>query len=379
MNNQLKEENRAKALNLEKGRSPSARSKLRSFALAAVASLSLSGAAGCSYETINNYYYGPTADAGSVDAGTKPGEDSGPAQDAGPSDAGPTCTPPSGDAGTAVSCVPTPPTASLTLVDNDSGDSYTEHQVLTATGGNQYELTFDGPGSKTVGIPVCTKASEGDYTGCKLPVPPSGVVIDDATETHRVQVGFLGGLWIISEMNAPVLTPGSGPTAENTMVSGGGVKLAKESVSGILNVGESFQVDCLKIRLDDLEAHGDVASAIISILDANGNILKKDKVAPGETKDYNINGKSYPVHVYKVAPGYTYGAKWADMAIYSQELDLRDGQTVQSGSSSYNVSLQWQNLNAAPVAGSVPQGSDPTAPDALRSITIVSNVGEICL
>jgi hypothetical protein len=269
--------------------------------------------------------------------------------------------------------------ASRTLTDTDSGKNYVEKQDLWIYGDNKYSkddkevvgdlkflaytLKFDGPGGKEIGIPVCTKAVDTDYTACKDTPTPAGTSVDDATETHRLKLGFLGEDWIISYMEAPTTNISS----ETNLVNGGTVKLAKESVSGILNQGESLPVDNLKFQLDDLEAHGDTTSAILSILDANGNVLKKDKVLPSETKEYSISGKKYRFHVYKVAPGYTFGAKWADVAIFSKELELKDGQKLDQGQGTndgYRVALGWKNLEAT---------ATQQSPDALRTMVVYSD------
>ncbi|MDD5340131.1 MAG: hypothetical protein PHV13_02680, partial [Candidatus ainarchaeum sp.] len=270
--------------------------------------------------------------------------------------------------------------ADRTLTDTDSGKSFVEKQDIWINGDNKYSkddkavvgdlkfiaytLKFDGPGGKQIGIPECSVAVDSDYTSCKTTAP---LKPDDSTETHKLKLSFLGEDWIISEMEAPT-TPDI--TSENTLVNGGTVKLAKESVSGILNQGESLPVDNLKFQLDDLEAHGDTTSAILSILDANGNVLKKDKVDPASTKEYTIGGKKYRFHVYKVAPGYTFGAKWADVAIFSKELELKDGQKLDQGQGTndgYRVALGWKNLDAA--SGSAAQ----LLPDTLRTIVVYSD------
>jgi len=120
----------------------------------------------------------------------------------------------------------------------------------------------------------------------------------------------------------------------------------------------------MKFQLDDLEAHGDTTSAIISVLDANGNILKKDKVDPGSTKEFNVGGKTYRFHVYKVAPGYTFGAKWADVAIFAHELELVDGDELNSDeddNEGWEVALGWKNMDATVAEDD---------PDTLRTIAI---------
>ncbi|NYZ74342.1 hypothetical protein H0O00_04315, partial [Candidatus Micrarchaeota archaeon] len=254
------------------------------------------------------------------------------------------------------------PFADQNLEDEDSGNTYVEMQDLWISGDNHfstdpddivgtldflaYTLKFDGPGGDEMGIPVCTESNEMNYAACKGSEAVAGdTTIDDATETHRLKLWFLGEQWVISEMNAPALELAN----ENYLVNGGSVKLAKEAVSGILNQGESLPVDDLKFQLDDLEAHGDETSAILPILDANGNVLKKDKVLPGQTKEFMISGKTYRFHVYKVAPGYTFGAKWADVAIFAKELELKDGQELDQGEGTnpgYDVALGWKNMDA---------------------------------
>ncbi len=272
--------------------------------------------------------------------------------------------------------------ADMTLTDSDSGNTYVEMQNMWLVAENRfdedpddvvgdldflaYTLKFDGPGGDELGIPVCTDSEDNDFTYCKSVDGD----IDDATETHRLKVYFLGEEWIISEMTAPVDTL----LNENTLVNGGSVKLAKESVGGILNQGEFLQVDDLKFQLDDLEAHGDTTSAIISVLDANDNVLEKDKVDPGDTKEMMVNGKEYRFHVYKVAPGYTFGAKWADVAIFSHEIECEDGQELDSDENtnpSYECALGWKNMDAAPDPGGL--DGDPETPDTLRTIIVFSD------
>lgn len=285
------------------------------------------------------------------------------------------------------------PFADKTLTDDDSGNSYVEMQDLWIKGDNHfdtdvddvigkltflaYTLKFDGPGSDEMGIPVCTQSEDQDYSDCLDGTGDTNE--DDSTAAHRMKVWFLGEQWIISDMDAPdypgnTIASGDGLVNENEVVNGGMVKLAKEAVAGILNQGESLPVDNLKFQLDDLEAHGDTTSAILSVLDANGNILLKDKVDPGDTKEMTVLGKTYRFHVYKVAPGYTFGAKWADVAIFAQELELKDGQELDQDEGmnpGYQVALGWKNLDAA-TGAAVSDGGDPEKPDTLRSIIIFS-------
>jgi len=293
-----------------------------------------------------------------------------------------------------------------TITDPQSGQSYVEHQYIWLNGYDEYNsnnnadaidgyldflaysLKFDGPGSKTVGIPVCDNSFDGDYGACTGTdaafgdTTPTGTSTNDETASHKLPVYFLGQQWIISSMTPPQClnvtqaTTSANPclTSENTLVNGGDVQLAQESQSGVLNVGDSLAVGNLKFQLQDLVAISGSESAIISIMDANGNVLKQDTVAPGETTTYTLDGQQYKFHVYTVAPGYTFGAKWADVAIYSNTLDLQDGAQLDQTNGDnpdYQVSLGWKNLDGAP--GSQAQEN----PDALRTIVIWANQNDI--
>ncbi len=271
------------------------------------------------------------------------------------------------------------PFVTSTLTDPTAGNSYSEQQNLWVKGDNHYSkndaqvigrmdylaytIKFDGPGSRQMGIPVCTTPVDSNYAGCTS--------TDDRTETHKVTVKFLGEDWIISSMSNPTTTGASNSNlnSETGLIAGGTVKLAKETISGLVNQGENLPSGGLKFQLDDLEAHGETTSAIISVLDANGNILKKDKVTPGTTKEIAVNGNKYRVHVYKVAPGYTFGAKWADMAIYQKELTLTNGQRLDQDENTnpgYRVLLGWKNLD--PVSNST-----ANVGDVLRTIILYSD------
>lgn len=87
------------------------------------------------------------------------------------------------------------------------------------------------------------------------------------------------------------------------------------AVAGVLNQGESISIDSIKIRLDDLEVKGTFNAAIISVLDASDNILSKAKIPEASSMELNVGGKSYLVSVKTVAPGYTFGAKWAEIEV----------------------------------------------------------------
>ncbi|NYZ77612.1 hypothetical protein H0O02_04855, partial [Candidatus Micrarchaeota archaeon] len=83
------------------------------------------------------------------------------------------------------------------------------------------------------------------------------------------------------------------------------------------------------------------------------------------TKEFSIGGKIYRFHVYKVAPGYTFGAKWADVAIFSKELKLQDGQHLDPDydtNQDWQVAVGWKNKGA--------QAGVDQVTDHLRTVVI---------
>ena len=89
--------------------------------------------------------------------------------------------------------------------------------------------------------------------------------------------------------------------------------LSAVSASGILNVGESIPLYNLKFQLDDLEAGSH--NAVVSVWDANGNLLAVEEIAQGTSVTRNIAGSDYIIYVNKTAEGYTYTSKWASMTV----------------------------------------------------------------
>jgi len=265
------------------------------------------------------------------------------------------------------------PFATQTVSDTEASKSYSESQALWFGGENHfdsgtntivgnvqsliYQLKFDGPGSSNIGIPVCTESTTSTNTSSVPSYALCGADSGFLTASHEVNVSFLGQNWIISEMDPPTSAPLNGDGISNVSTpdqlrSGGEVKLAKESASGTLNVGQSLPAGPVSIRLDDIQAVAGTTGieALISIVDANGAVLKQDKIPEDTTADENVNGVDYKVHVYQVAPGYTFGAKWAKMAVFSNELDLVDGQQLDQNTGDnkdYNVVLGWKTGSAA--------------------------------
>ncbi|MEM4367022.1 MAG: hypothetical protein QW035_02735 [Candidatus Anstonellales archaeon] len=267
--------------------------------------------------------------------------------------------------------------ADKTIVDPRTASSYTESQAVYVAGQGQYDeaeedLTASMQGliyqvkfdeNTDNGIPVCDpkdSKSAKDYTMCED---------HDRVDNHRMKVWFLGSEWVIVEMEPATDTiDGSGVK----VVAGGSVTLAKESVYGFVNVGEYLDAGEIKVRLDDITA-GDAAEnqrAVISVLDANGQPTGvQDTITPGSTKKVLVGGKEYRIRVYQTAPGYTFGAKWAEMALISEEFTITDQEYMDEPNDLWKASVLWKNRDATTDDGNNNNGYEEQ-PDYLRAILL---------
>jgi hypothetical protein len=226
-----------------------------------------------------------------------------------------------------------------------------------------YSVKFTG---NDYGIPVCTgdlnTTTSDDWNSC-------GTTSNSMTEKHRVGLKFMGGDWIISQLRDPTLTLNSSVSVTN----GGEVKLAKEAKYGIINVGGELDAGNLKVRLSDISVatgSDNKHPAIIDVLDANDAVVGQIQVDPGTTYTFTSGGDTLKIHVYKTAPGFTLNAKWAEMAIYTDEITLKDSSRYNLVSSTdtnkdFRVSLMWKNRDYTGSTG----GNDVSA-DSLREIVV---------
>ncbi len=272
------------------------------------------------------------------------------------------------------------PFETVSTEDVDAGKEYQEEQYLFVRAETQYRENEDevqGRFTQVIyqakfthddfGIPVCTDDENSSWSWCSDSA-------DDNTGTHKVPIYFLGKRWVITKIDSPETDIDN----ETGLARGGEVNLAKESISGIINVGETLEGSSgYSVRLDDIKT-GDSSSeqqAIVSILDSNGNVVKQDKVSPGSTKSITVvGGESIMVRVYKTAPGYTFGAKWADMALITSELKLKDAETPEinkdsnindDGDTDWRTALVWRNKDTINSGG-----SNTNYTDHLRSIIV---------
>jgi hypothetical protein len=243
----------------------------------------------------------------------------------------------------------------------DSNSAY--RQVIARPNQLVYNVRFLG---NDYGIPVCTATNtSGLWARCKSDT--------DSTARHRVAVPFLGQKWVISEMTVPVNDTSARQLANaNGVINGGRVKLAKEADYRIISIGEQIDAGTFKVRLADISvAVGSTNThpAIMDVLDANDQVVGQIQVTPGDTYTYtqSSTGNSIKVHVYQTAGGLTLSAKWAEIAIYTDEITLEDGKRYNNAASDDSnwknvyVSLLWKNRDG---------GLTDNEADSLREIVL---------
>ena len=270
--------------------------------------------------------------------------------------------------------------------DSYAGKTYTEEQTLWVRAKTKYDTTLKKVVANSPyaaykiefthadeGIPAatCTTPSMGYYvysTGC--------ATASDQTERHRVMIKWLGEDWIISSMTPPGVNLAVNHTLSTNETAGGAdsssINLAKESAYGIIHIGENLSAGAYTVKLADITVPMGttyVAYASIQIFDSNGVSVKEDQAAPGSTYTWSApDGTKVRIRVYSTNPGYTMAAKWAEMAVYSQEITLESGksldQTNADGNKDWYVSLVWRNKDPSS------SGNYSGQPDSLRKIIL---------
>ncbi len=210
-----------------------------------------------------------------------------------------------------------------------------------------YQIVF-GPSDQ--GIPLCPGDTSKTVSEC-----------DDnqGLGAARYQIRFAGSDWIISDIDSltSTSTTATTPSLSTDKVvglpdDGFTIKLAKEAAYGIVNVGSSLKGEGYEVSLDDISRDDTQHNpAIISIKDGSGNVVAQDQIKPGTTKEVSLgNGEKLTIHVYQTAPGYTLGAKWAEMAILKDEIRLEEGKEFMDYAdkdSNYKVYLGFTDKNGA--------------------------------
>jgi len=206
-----------------------------------------------------------------------------------------------------------------------------------------YTLVF-APGDN--GLPLCPGDPGKSYW---YECDPS-----DTIQRYRMQIKFLGENWVISDIEPPVGSTTVTDDIEVYKEDGTVIKLAKEAVYGIIDVGDclTWETKGVKVCLDDISTLEDVKPAIVSFRDLEGNLITdsegkpvKDQIAPGNTKKIYVPGYGdIKVHVYQTAPGYGLLAKWAEFAIYADEIELESGKHfIDSDDTDWKVLFGWTN------------------------------------
>ena len=197
-----------------------------------------------------------------------------------------------------------------------------------------YVITFDH--DTYGGVPACTLNTVLTSTNATKTLAGDCTPADTyKMDRQRLKVKYLGEDWIISEMN-----PDAGTTS---------IKLAKESTpASIVYAGQNVSAGVYTVKLADLTIpYGLVDSqAVLQIFDANKQLVKEDTVTTATSKEITLpNGDKITIRVFKTAPGLT-TAKWAEMSVFSQELTLTNGQTIDSDTNkNWTVNLGWKNYS----------------------------------
>ena len=116
----------------------------------------------------------------------------------------------------------------------------------------------------------------------------------------------------------------------------------KEAMGGILNIGESLIVGGYKLQLEDVDSK--TQAAIIRLTGPDIKIARRSKIHSGAT-EYFYFGSGFYVKVKRVSPGFTFGAKWADISIPSGDRAANFSvllKEVQKILSRYNLGKEWE-------------------------------------
>ena len=244
------------------------------------------------------------------------------------------------------------PLGTVSVQDPKAAKTYTEEQAVYIGANGIYKRLSAGPVARYSAIAYQARFTNDDYgiayCTASATTNDSACQSSDQTRNHRVPVEFLGSEWRISDMQVP----GTMNTTYNLYpINGGTVKLAKESAYKIVNIGESIDAGEVQVKLSDISVAtgaGNDHYAIVDILDANGAVLTQQQILPGSTYTYTTpSGASTRIHVYQTSPGFTLNAKWAEMAVYSDELTLTDGQKVDDNNKDWKVVLLWKNRDTS--------------------------------
>jgi len=218
-------------------------------------------------------------------------------------------------------------------------DDMTGHEYLVAV-----DTVMPGDGTVKVtmtfnpGLPQCTNPVGGVWNDCGFAwTCSSDNNYDYYSAGHQIMAPFFGDLYTISNL-----------TVDHQFMKNS-ITLAWQNVRGILNISDSLPAGGYRIRLDDIGRGSCIAEqpAMLGYFDCSSQKIETSPEAiVGPTIDKILpDGTKFMIKVWKTAPGYTFGAQWADMSILSSETVLTDGEHPRLTSPAISGSLATEILN----------------------------------
>lgn len=141
-----------------------------------------------------------------------------------------------------------------------------------------------------------------------------------------------------------------------------------EVFSGLVNVRDEISAGNYKLKLDHIGYSFNTPpldlKATFDILSPNGSLSFTKQFMQGNITPVTLpNNRVVYIHIPKVAPAYTYGARWAECRIFSNTYTLYNDYPF-SGNQRWNTTLTWKNRMG--------YGDDST-PDHLREMRFNRN------
>lgn len=171
------------------------------------------------------------------------------------------------------------------------------------------------------GIPLCTEGYDESWSSCGDA---------DKLTSVRTKIKFKGEDWVITGISGiSGGVPQDVSDGETFYVPGARLALAKESSYGIVNEGGAIPAqDGYSVRLDYLSmesSEGGGHPATVALLDNHGAEVCSETLYPGETIEDMCGGTGVALHLYQAAPGLVFIARWAQMAVLSDQIELESG------------------------------------------------------
>ena len=94
----------------------------------------------------------------------------------------------------------------------------------------------------------------------------------------------------------------------------------------IVDEGEGIVFENYRFNLESIETDEPDVWAIISVYDTTtNNLVGRFTIYPKELKEFTVNNEAYTIVVSRIAPGFTQGARWAEMAVLKDVKDVCNG------------------------------------------------------